>query len=65
MDKYVFTTTKPDFKNNTPSIVKSIQYRCLICGYGHEYDNTWTDEKKAEVKAKVDAHHNEHFNITL
>ena len=64
MDKYVFTTTKYDMQKSTISIVKSIQYRCLICGYGHEYDDTWTDEKKAEVKAEVDAHHAEHFNIS-
>lgn len=40
---------------------KVIKYKCLICGYVHEYDKTWTDEKKAEVKAEVDAHHNEHI----
>ena len=34
---------------------------CLICGYTHEYDKTWTDEKKAEVQAEMDTHHNEHI----
>jgi len=48
MDKYVFTTTKYDMQKSTTSIVKSIQYRCLICGYGHEYDDTWTNDKKKE-----------------
>ena len=40
---------------------KVIKYKCLICGYEHDYDETWTDEKKAEVKAEVDAHHNDHI----
>jgi hypothetical protein len=38
-----------------------IMYKCLICNFVKEWDNNWTDEKKAEVKAEVDAHHNEHI----
>jgi len=37
-----------------------VMYKCLICGYTHEYDDAWSDEKKAEVKAEVDTHHNIH-----
>ena len=43
------------------SLVKIIRYKCLICGYEHEYDKTWTDAKKAEVQAEMDAHHAEHI----
>ena len=63
MDKYIFSTTKINMENNTTSIVKSIQYKCLICGYQHDYDDTWSDEKNAEVKLEVDTHHNEHINF--
>ena len=38
-----------------------IKYKCLICQYEHEYDKNWTDEKKAEVQAEMDAHHAEHI----
>lgn len=61
MDKYLFSTTKINMESNTTSIVKSIRYKCLICGYQHDYDETWTDEKKAEVKLEVDTHHNDHI----
>jgi hypothetical protein len=44
-------------------ITNIIRYKCLICGYQHEYDETWTDEKKAEVQAEMDAHHAEHLNF--
>jgi len=40
---------------------KVIKYKCLICGYEHDWDESWSDEKKAEVKVLVDAHHNEHI----
>lgn len=43
--------------------VKFIIYKCLICGFAHEYDETWTDAKKAEVQAEMDAHHAEHLNF--
>ena len=65
MERYVFKTSVINWETRTTCIVKSIQYKCLICGYTHDYDDTWTDEKKAEVKAEVDAHHNEHFNLSL
>ena len=65
MLKYVFNTQEINWENKTVSLVKSIKYKCLICGYQHDYDDNWTDEKKAEVKADVDAHHNDHFNLTV
>ena len=39
----------------------SIKYKCLICGYTHDYDDTWSEEKKTEVKVNVDTHHNDHI----
>ena len=65
MLKYVFNTQEINWENKTVSLVKSIKYKCLICGYQHDYDDTWTDEKKAEVQLEVDTHHNEHFNLTV
>jgi hypothetical protein len=39
-----------------------IMYKCLICNcFTQEWDDTWPDEKKAQVKAEVDAHHNYHI----
>ena len=40
-----------------------IKYKCLICGYEHDYDDTWSDEKKEQIKTEVDTHHNEHINL--
>jgi len=60
MDKYYFE--EDVWQTPTTSIKKTtINYKCLICGYTHEYVETWTDEKKAEVKVEVDAHHNKHI----
>ncbi len=36
---------------------KVIKYACPICDYTYD----WDDAKKAEVKAEVDAHHNDHI----
>ena len=36
-------------------------YKCDICGYELLWMDEWDDEKKAEVQAKIDAHHNEHI----
>ena len=39
-----------------------ILYKCLICqNFSREWNDTWTDEKKAEVKVEVDTHHNDHI----
>jgi len=39
-----------------------ILYKCLICNnFTKEWDDTWSNEKKTEVKAEVDAHHNIHI----
>ena len=61
MLKYKFFLQEIDWGDKTIKLVESIKYKCLICGYEHEYDKTWTDAKKAEVQAEMDAHHNEHF----
>jgi hypothetical protein len=65
MFKYVFDTQEINWETKTTSLVKVIRYKCLICGFQHEYDKTWTDAKKAEVQAEVDAHYNEHFNLIV
>ena len=69
MEKYCFLEDVLDL-NDPPKPKylgkkKVIKYKCLICGYQHDYDDTWTDEKKAEVQLEVDTHHNEHFNLTV
>jgi predicted nucleic-acid-binding Zn-ribbon protein len=61
MDKYCFTEDVFDINLTYLGKKKTIRYKCLICGYTHEYDKTWTDEKKAEVQAEMDTHHNEHI----
>lgn len=66
MKKYKFSTTTI-YKTNEEGIIEDmgkknvVMYKCLICGYMHEWENTWTDEKKAEVKLEVDTHHNDHI----
>jgi hypothetical protein len=66
MQRYRFLTTV--YKTNEGRIEEIgektiIKYKCLICGYEHEYDKTWTDAKKAEVQVEMDAHHAEHLNF--
>jgi hypothetical protein len=67
MEKYCFT--EDIYNLSDPRNIKYlgkkkvIRYKCLICGYTHEYDDTWTDEKKAEVQLEVDTHHNDHINF--
>ena len=41
--------------------VEKVQYKCLICGYIHDWDDTWDTEKKEEVKIEVDKHHDDHI----
>jgi hypothetical protein len=41
--------------------VEKIQYKCLVCGYIHDWDDTWSPEKKEEVKIEVDKHHEDHI----
>ena len=67
MQKYKFTRTI--YENNwiERKCCKEniIAYKCLICNcFMKEYDDTWTDAKKAEVQAEADAHHAEHLNIS-
>ena len=64
MLKYNFKIKRTELKDGDKTIVPEenvINYKCLICGYEHEYDETWTDEKKLEIKLEVDKHHNEHI----
>ena len=41
--------------------IEKVQYKCLICGYIHDWDDNWDVEKKEEVKTEVDEHHNNHI----
>ena len=61
MLKYKFSSREIDWSDKTVKLVESIKYKCLICGYTHDFDQTWSDTKKAEVQAEVDQHHNEHI----
>ena len=61
MQRYVFNTNEINWETKTITLVKSIKYKCLICGYIHDWDDTWTDEKKAQIKSEVDKHNNEHI----
>lgn len=66
MEKYYFTEDVYELQDPPkPNVYvgkkKVIKYKCLICGYTHDYDDTWTDEKKTQVKSEADAHHNDHI----
>ena len=68
MEKYcfledVYELEQPPNPNKYIGKKKVIRYKCLICGYTHDYDDTWTDAKKAEVQAEMDAHHADHLNF--
>ena len=66
MQRYNFVINKTIHTETEIKVCKEkvIKYKCLICGYEHEYDKTWTDEKKAEVQSEMDAHHAEHLETT-
>jgi len=69
MKRYKFSTSicKPKDINNpelghTVEEKEIILYKCLICNsFVREWDETWNDEKKLELKTEVDAHHNYHI----
>ena len=61
MEKYCFEENVWETPIKCIGKKKVIKYKCLICGYEHEYDKNWTDVKKAEVQAEMDTHHNEHL----
>ena len=65
MEKYRFTFEKLEYTDSGIIATKEtrIQYKCLICGETREYDDTWSDAKKAEVKAETEKHHAEHFML--
>jgi ribosomal protein L44E len=58
--KTIYQTTK-EGKIEEVGKKTIIKYKCLICGYEHEWDNAYDDAKKAEIKSEVDKHHNEHI----
>ena len=65
MGKYRFTFEKLEYTESGIIATKEtrIQYKCLICDETREYDDTWSDAKKAEVKAETEKHYNEHFML--
>jgi ribosomal protein L44E len=58
--KTIYQTTK-EGKIEEVGKKTIIKYKCLICGYEHEWDNAYDDEKKEEVQSEVDKHYNEHI----
>jgi hypothetical protein len=38
-----------------------IMYSCPICRYVKEWDDTWDDAKKEQVKLEAEAHYNYHI----
>ena len=66
MQRYKFLQIiyKPDDNGKIEKIGETtiINYKCLICrDFVKEWDDTWDDVKKAEIKAEADAHHNGHI----
>jgi hypothetical protein len=61
MLKYKFSLQEIDWGDKTIKLIESIKYKCLICGHTIDYNEIWTDEKKAEVQAEADKHHNDHI----
>ena len=66
MKKYKFTNTI--YRTNEDGLIEFVKnknvivYKCLICNaFTKEWDETFDDVKKAEVKAEVDKHHNDHI----
>ena len=47
--------------NEDDKVIIKTQYKCIICGYLHDWDDTWTTEKKEEVKLEIDKHHDDHI----
>ena len=68
MQRYKFPQNiyKPNDNGKIEKIgeITIINYKCLICGdFVREWDDTWDDIKKAQVKAEADEHHISHMII--
>jgi len=64
MQRYKFPNDAYELTNEGHKIIEHktvIYYKCLICGYIHDWDDTWDAEKKEEVKIEVDKHHDNHI----
>ena len=64
MKRYNFSTNITEYKETGIMFLGKknvIKYKCLICGYTHDWDDAFDDEKKAQIKSEVDKHHNEHI----
>lgn len=65
MEKYYFLVNVFESNNSiSPEYLgkqKVIKYKCPICDYTHDWDDSWTDEKKSEIKLEVDTHYNDHI----
>jgi hypothetical protein len=64
MLRYKFS--KPLYETNEGEIkvlgtTDIIMYKCLICGHTKEWNDTWDDTKKAEVKEETETHYNNHL----
>lgn len=64
MKRYAFFTNSLRFNGTNYEIVervKKINYKCPICDYMREWDETYDDEKKSQIKTEVEIHYNEHI----
>ena len=65
MLRYKFCNDLYELTNEGHKIVEKktiIMYKCLIChNFLREWDDTWNEEKKLEIKSEVNKHHNEHI----
>ena len=68
MQRYKFPQNiyKPNDNGKIEKIgeITVINYKCLICeDFVREWDDTWDDVKKTQVKAEADEHHISHMII--
>lgn len=64
MLRYKFSKTLYESNEREIKVVGTtniIMYKCLICGHTEEWDDTWDDIKKEEVKKTTETHYNNHL----
>ena len=67
MEKYYFFVNAFESDPLTPHIntyigrKKVIKYKCPICEYTNDWDDSFDDEKKEQIKLEVETHYNEHI----
>jgi hypothetical protein len=63
MERYRFKQNFYKIENGAELVKteESIKYKCLICGNTFDWDETWDEVKKSEVKEEVETHHKYHI----